>query len=298
MVGTPTPDCIQGDNWLVWIDSKRARPQVEGFHPRPFGCKVGSQFHHRPRFSEPPISSRTVGFPESGWRPWPLAAVAPSLERRGLSAGPHPPRARQVYAIARHRRDRYRGDQALCPAPLSRRCPPSAESPFAPSRCYLSGGGLLYHLEGRYPFVIAPTGSCASPKSSTRLHSRYSAWSVQVAASPCWKRDLPDVISASLSLDAWTCISPACESARARFFLPQHRPSPPGTWVGLAGKARSATSERPSVSRRQSFRDVQASKFACHPGRSYRCGFRIRKAAVVYTSEQNACCYLHAHRIC
>jgi hypothetical protein len=127
------------------------------------------------------------------------------------------------------------------------------------------------HLEGYYPFVIAPTGSCASPKSSPRLRSHYSAWSVQVAASPCWKRDLPDVISASLSLDAWTCIPPACESAPTRFFLPQHRPSPPGTWVGLAGNARSATSERPRVSRRQSFRNVQASKFACHSGRSYRC---------------------------
>jgi hypothetical protein len=29
--------------------------------------------------------------------------------------------------------------------------------------------------------------------------------SLQVAASPCWEMALPDVISASLSPDAWTC---------------------------------------------------------------------------------------------
>ena len=28
----------------------RAHRYVEGFQPRPFGCGVGSQFHHRPRF--------------------------------------------------------------------------------------------------------------------------------------------------------------------------------------------------------------------------------------------------------
>ncbi len=56
---------------------------------------------------------------------------------------------------------------------------------------------------------------------------------MQVAASPCWVMDLPDVISACLSLDAWTRIPPACQSACARFFLQQHRPSPPRTWVGV-----------------------------------------------------------------
>src|SRR5574341_198347 len=30
------------------------------------------------------------------------------------------------------------------------------------------------------------------------------AWSVQVAVSPCWEKDLPDVVSAHLSLRAWT----------------------------------------------------------------------------------------------
>ncbi len=57
--------------------------------------------------------------------------------------------------------------------------------------------------------------------------------SSQVVANPCWEMVLPDVISASLSLDAWTRIPLACESAHTRYFLPQHRPSPPRTRVGM-----------------------------------------------------------------
>ena len=53
-------------------------------------------------------------------------------------------------------------------------------------------------------------------------------------------------------------------------FLPSaHRPSPTGTKVGSTANIHTATSVWPSVSGRQSFLYVQASKFACHPGRSY-----------------------------
>ena len=44
-----------------------------------------------------------------------------------------------------------------------------------------------------------------------------------------------------------------------------------------ARMTRSATSERPSISRRQSFLYVQASKFACHPDRSHRCSQSARR---------------------
>jgi hypothetical protein len=74
---------------------------VEGYQPRPFGCEVGSQFPHRPRFPRPPVSSQTVGFPESGWRPWPIPS-RPSHYHRGLSAGPHTPRTVLVCLLARH----------------------------------------------------------------------------------------------------------------------------------------------------------------------------------------------------
>ena len=42
--------------------------------------------------------------------------------------------------------------------------------------------------------------------------------SLQVAASPCWKMALPDVISASLPLGAWTPTPVGPYGAFARFF--------------------------------------------------------------------------------
>lgn len=48
---------------------------------------------------------------------------------------------------------------------------------------------------------------------------------MQVAASPCWETALPDVISASLSLDAETHAPVERESAYTRFFLSRQRPS-------------------------------------------------------------------------
>ena len=47
--------------------------------------------------------------------------------------------------------------------------PPSAQSPFARLGCYLCRGGVAHHLEGRYPFFVAHTGSCARPYPSRLL---------------------------------------------------------------------------------------------------------------------------------
>ena len=47
--------------------------------------------------------------------------------------------------------------------------PPSAQSPFARSGRYPRRGGLEGRLEGRYPLVVARTGSCARPSPSPRL---------------------------------------------------------------------------------------------------------------------------------
>src|SRR5262245_36447557 len=54
-------------------------------------------------------------------------------------------------------------------------------------------------------------------------------------------------------------------------FLPlSRRPSPNGKWVGSTTIFRSTTSERGLLTRLQSFDNLQASEFACHPGRSHR----------------------------
>ena len=60
------------------------------------------------------------------------------------------------------------------------------------------------HVSRRDPAVIARTDSCANPPPSSCLGSTLNTRSMQVAVSPCWEKDLPDVISAHLSLRAWT----------------------------------------------------------------------------------------------
>jgi hypothetical protein len=57
--------------------------------------------------------------------------------------------------------------QSLVACPSS--WPPSAQSPFAPHGRYPRRDGLASRLEGRYPLVVARTGSCARPSPSQRL---------------------------------------------------------------------------------------------------------------------------------
>jgi hypothetical protein len=94
-----------------------------------------------------------------------------------------------------------------------------------------------------------------------------------------------------------TCTLPDFQPCRL-LTLP-HRPSPNSQRVGCSTSFRSTTSERGVISRLQSFVDLQASEFAAtqvvptaeHP-------YRMFRAAVAFTSEHSAVCYLPAHRIC
>jgi hypothetical protein len=67
-----------------------------------------------------------------------------------------------------------------------------------------------------------------------------------------------------------------------RFFPQKHRPSPRYDKVGFPTTSRTATSVRGSISGLQSFLYVQASNFACHPGRSYRYNFTSYGSRDVY----------------
>ena len=86
-------------------------------------------------------------------------------------------------------------------------CPSSpamTESPFAPLRRYLAEGPVTRDLDGHYPIVIAPTGSCARPHPSSFLW-----WSLgpEVCAGcgePLLRYGPSRRYSANLSLDAWT----------------------------------------------------------------------------------------------
>jgi hypothetical protein len=79
--------------------------------------------------------------------------------------------------------------------------------------------------------------------------------------------------------------------------LPQrHRPSPTEKRVGFPLLSREHDFSRTPISELQLFLYVQASEFACLPGRSYRCKFPCR-AAEAFTSEPNVHRCLCTHRI-
>src|SRR5450756_1613638 len=176
--------------------------------------------------------------------------------------------------------------------------PPSAQSPFAQCRYYPPLGRRVRRLlRGHYSSVIAPTDSFANPIwlffPSALASCKKSS---QVATSPCCHRDLPDVISANLSSDAWSLTTAVPRSANTCFFL---------RVIGLPPE-RSGSASRfyPRIrllagvfSRLQTFLYVQASEFARLPGRSYRCT-KCRRAAETFTSRQNVLRCLCTHRIC
>jgi len=138
--------------------------------------------------------------------------------------------------------------------PRQPRRPPSALSPFAQLGCYLRWGDVIRLLGGRYPSVVAHTGSCATPvelslPSAISLVPRVLAG----CTSPCCSRQLPDVISESPSLDAGSCspaarrvLSPVSSTASSAF--PQRR------WGRLP-----ASNLRLTTSRRELFRGCRYS---------------------------------------
>lgn len=152
-------------------------------------------------------------------------------------------------------------------------------------------------LKGGLTPCTALTTSCASPKTSPQL-SLSARWAVLAAwIIRCWslgpsRRYMTRTFSWMLGplprLSQW-CLYP---------FLPtERRPSRNGYAVGSAAKIHTTTSVRTVISGLQSFLNVQASRFACHPGCSYRRHFRVG-AAVTFTSEHRACRRLLARRIC
>src|ERR1700687_572169 len=99
--------------------------------------------------------------------------------------------------------------------------PPSAQSPFAQWRHYPPLGRRVRRLlRGHYSSVIAPADSFANPVwlffPSALASCKKSS---QVATSPCCHRDLPDVISADLSPDAWPPTTAVPRGAYTCFFF-------------------------------------------------------------------------------
>ena len=79
-------------------------------------------------------------------------------------------------------------------------------------------GDLTSHLRGRYPSVVAPTGSCARPSSSPRLGGPSVGESVQVVASPLLDHGPSRHCLCHLCGGAWTHTPPCSSGAQAHFF--------------------------------------------------------------------------------
>jgi hypothetical protein len=126
-------------------------------------------------------------------------------------------------------------------------------------------------LRWRYPSVIATASSCASPPPSHGLSGEpWSAGLRRLLSAPAGRRTFP-----TLSLWIFPQMpgplpwrSPRCSCS----LLPlRHRPSPRSDRVGTHETPYSDFSTG-FLSRLQSFAYVQASSFACPPGRSHRRG--------------------------
>jgi hypothetical protein len=128
-------------------------------------------------------------------------------------------------------------------------------------------------------------------------HSASFEESWQVVRSPCYPRELPDVISENLSLDAGSRTPavhrvPSPVSSTMSSAFPKQRM---GRLPAFCPTNYDFSQVR--VSRMQIFLYVPASKFALPPDRSYRCDY-YRRAAGDFTSGPIVLCCLHTHRIC
>jgi len=158
--------------------------------------------------------------------------------------------------------------------------------------------GIRTRVARRYPGCIAHTGSCAGPKSSPSLgftlvpgiFAGCCAPLLELGPSQRYLRE-----SFPRCLDPYPGGSHWCTYP----FLPRgQRPSPHREWLGTQQYPRTATSVRSGFSGLQSFSNVHASRFARHPGCSYRIKVYPIRAAVAFTSTHISVCCLPEQWIC
>jgi len=169
------------------------------------------------------LLSRTVGFPESGWRAWLFPQGLP-CQPGDLSTNMHSPLQPPVYpslGTPPQLRRNWGSVSPDGPANVSAK----SESPFAFSGCYPSKGDVYHHLRGRYPTVFAPTGSCARSIAllSALLHARPSGL-CRLLSAPAGHQSFP-----TLSLHSFPgCLAPypgGFPRCSCSFLPSEHRPS-------------------------------------------------------------------------
>lgn len=163
--------------------------------------------------------------------------------------------------------------------------PPRAQSPFARSRRYL-------HRRN----VYSTTSEGVTPPSSLiRTHAPDQIppvlfvplldGSLQVVASPCWEMTLPDVISAIL---AWV-LGPLPRDASLVLSSVSSQRIPASPQFYQVRRIQNITAmplqRCPDLSRRQSFRYVQAPMLARPPDGTYRADISPAGSRAVYTTQ-------------
>ena len=169
------------------------------------------------------------------------------------------------------------------------------ESPFALIRRYLNRSSVNRYLNQRYPVLIAPTGSCAAPRSSAPP-----LLSLEVAVLVgCCEPLLEIGASRRYPGESFPgCLDPChggLQGALTRFF-PRNIGLPQVPMGRLPATLRSTTSKRRGISRLQPFVYLQASRFAATQVVPTAVPL-MHWAAVAFTSEHIAVRYLPAHRI-
>jgi len=179
----------------------------------------------------------------------------------------HPSPFRFAYEPVPLRGSAHPGSVSRCSLGSRNNQVPRAPLPLPSVTC---SGETFRPIRGRYPSFIALTDSCARPPSSLLLGSRL-VWRVFAGCSQSLLDGGPS--RRYLCKSFLGCLAPypgASSGASARFFPEDF--GLPRTMIRSAFSQlpRAATSARRYISRLQAFLYVQASKFACHPGRSDR----------------------------
>ena len=140
---------------------------------------------------------------------------------------------------------------------------------------------------GRHsPSFIAPTGSCARPKSSHHLKPQPRSMGLcRLPTRPCWMSALPDVISVNPSQRARPLTPVDSHGALARFFPWQHRPSHSSRWSAFPRLSIQQLQYGGMFSGSQAFLYVLARCFARHPGCSHS---RLSSRAAMTSTSRHA----------
>ena len=153
--------------------------------------------------------------------------MKPRLSSVGLPRGERFITLVRIYALPSlvYPRPRLRPACGVAPVlssrpPILARKPPSVLSPFAQLRCYLCWGDVIsISSAGITPRSSLVRAHVPLPVGSLLLqHLASFEESLQVVPSPCCPRELPDVISENLSLDAGSRTPAAPPRALPCFF--------------------------------------------------------------------------------